>query len=342
MTPVLQAMAGAPMGGAEAFFERLVPALAQAGTPQHAVIRENARRAGLLRQAGVTVTQAPFGGRLDMKTGWLFRRAIKDFGPAVVLTWMNRASRFCPPSRSFVQVGRLGGYYDLKYYRRCDHLVGNTQDIVDWMVKEGWPADRAHYLPNFVSEQIAEPHPRKEFWLPEEAPVILALGRLHENKGFDVLLHALVHLPGAYLLLAGDGPLRDQLEALALKLGVKPRVRFLGWRDDVPSLFATADVFVCPSRHEPLGNVVIEAWAQGKPVVATASQGPAALLRDGVSGLLTPVDDAGALTKAIRRVLEEPALAASLGGTGRAAYDQSFTERAVVAQYQEFFDRVSR
>lgn len=341
MTRVLQAMAGAAMGGAEAFFERLVPALARAGVEQRAIIRDNPRRAELLTAAGVPVIQAPFGGRLDMRTGWLFRRALRDFKPQIVLTWMNRASRFCPKSRGVVQVGRLGGYYDLKYYRHADHLIGNTRDIVEWMVAQGWPAERAHYLPNFVSDNPAKPYNRKEFWVPDNGKIILGLGRLHENKGFDVLLRALVQLPSAYLLLAGEGPLRQELEKLAQKLGVKPRVRFLGWRDDVAALYATADLFVCPSRHEPLGNVVIEAWAQGRPVVATASQGPSALIRDGETGLLTPVDDAAALAQAMGRVLSDAEVAARLGAAGRAAFEAEFTEQAVVEQYKAFFDRIA-
>ena len=72
------------------------------------------------------------------------------------------------------------------------------------------------------------------------------------------------------------------------KIGVKPRVRFLGWRDDVESLLASCDVFVCPSRHEPLGNVVVEAMACGVPVVAYDIGGPGELVKNGSTGWLVP------------------------------------------------------
>ena len=91
---------------------------------------------------------------------------------------------------------------------------------------------------------------------------MLALGRLHHNKAFDVAIRALVDLPGAVLWIAGKGPERNALQMLANQLGVSKRIRWLGWRDDVAALFASADVLVCPSRIEPLGNVIIEAWAQ--------------------------------------------------------------------------------
>lgn len=339
MIRLLQAMAGADRGGAEAFFERLAPALQRAGIQQHVLIRANPRRAAMLRDAGVTVTELPFGGLLDIRTHIGFRKAVAGFKPNVVLTWMNRASRFCPRG-DFVRVGRLGGYYDLKYYRGADHLIGNTQDIVEWISGQGWDPDKVHYVPNFVDETKSAAVSRKTFSTPEGAPLILALGRLHSNKGFDVLIKALVTVPEAYVWLAGEGPLRAELETLAARAGVISRMRFLGWREDVAGLFAAADLFVCPSRHEPLGNVVIEAWAQGLPVIAAASEGPSQLIEDGIDGMLVPLDDHAAMAGAINHLIADRVLAAHIGAAGRQAYEDQFTEAAVVARYIEFFEKV--
>ncbi|MCR6631540.1 MAG: glycosyltransferase [Magnetospirillum sp.] len=340
MIRLLQAMAGADRGGAEAFFERLALALQRAGVEQRVLIRANPRRAQLLRDGGVAVTELPFGGLLDFRTHCGFRQAVRDFRPTVVLTWMNRASRFCPRG-DFVRVGRLGGYYDLKYYRGADHLIGNTQDIVDWIVGQGWDAEKVHYVPNFVAETRAPAANRKTFSTPEGAPLLLALGRLHPNKGFDVLIKALAQVPETYLWLAGEGPLRAELETLAARAGVISRVRFLGWREDVASLFAAADLFVCPSRHEPLGNVVIEGWAQGVPVIAAASEGPSQLIEDGIDGILVPLEDDKALGAAINRLVNDRTLAMQIGAAGRQAYEDQFTEDAVVARYTEFFEKVA-
>ncbi|GAB6053689.1 glycosyltransferase [Magnetospira thiophila] len=341
---LIQAMAGARVGGAEAFFVRLAQALQKTGIEQELLIRTHPRRADRLRQAGATVTELPFGGLLDLRTRLGFRRRINAFQPDIVLTWMNRATAFCPSKvhgGGFVHVARLGGYYDLKYYRQCDHLIGNTQDIVDYLVREGWPRERAHYLPNFVQTERQPPLSRREYSTPERAPVILGLGRLHENKGFDVLIRALTRVPGAYLWLAGEGPERAALEALAGHLGVLPRVRFLGWREDIPALFAAVDLFVCSSRHEPLGNVVLEAWAQGVPVIAAASQGPSALIAPERTGLLVGVEDASSLAQAMNYLLQEPEIARALSVQGRAAYEKDFSEDSVVARYMDFFRKVS-
>jgi glycosyltransferase involved in cell wall biosynthesis len=345
---VLQAIAGAAHGGAESFFTRLAVALQRAGEPQRAVIRRNSNRAQSLRAAGVPVAELAFGGVFDLTSRLAFAREIAVWHPDVVLTWMSRATRLCPRG-DFVHAARLGGYYDLKYYRRCDHLIGNTQAIVDYAIAQGWPPERISYLPNFVADARAEaalPAAGAVGW-NECQPLALALGRLHPNKGFALLLEAFAETRNVTLWIAGDGPLRSSLERLASRLGIAGRVRFLGWREDVPHLLAAADLLVCPSLHEPLGNVVIEAWSAGLPVVATASDGPSGLIRDGESGILVPLPGSRgggpqALADAIERVCADAALGSRLGHAGRRAYEAEFTEPIVVAGYRRFFDQVTR
>jgi glycosyltransferase involved in cell wall biosynthesis len=338
---LMQAMAGARHGGAEAFFVRLASALQRAGEEQRVVIRRDADRAAALRRGGIEPIELPFSGALDVATRWRFGRAIAAFRPRVMLTWMNRATQLCPRG-DFVHVARLGGYYDLKYYGRCDHLIGNTRDIVAYLVRKGWPAERAHYLPNFTASAKVAPIARGSLDTPADAPLALALGRLHVNKGFDVLLAALANAPRLHLWLAGEGDLRATLEQQAQMLGVAARVRFLGWRDDVPALLAAADFLVCPSRHEPLGNVVIEAWAAGVPVVATQSEGPGALIVDGDNGLLVPVDDAAALARTMLRLVDDRALRVRLAAAGKAVHEAEYGEARVVGLYRDFFARVAR
>lgn len=345
---VLQVMAGAPQGGAEAFFVRLTAGLADAGIHSHAVLRPHPQRSDALLAAGVGVTELPFGGLADRLFGETRRglnRTIRSFKPDVVLSWMNRATRFLPPAKArplpYVHVARLGGYYDLKYYKHCDWLIGNTKDLVDYIVDGGWPAERVRYLPNFADETTAPAVARASLTTPNGAPLFLALGRLHANKGFDVLLDAMVRLPRAYLWLGGDGPLRSDLEAQVARLGIGERVRFLGWRDDGPALMAAADALVCPSRHEPLGNVVIEAWARGLPVIAARAQGPAALIDDGVTGLLVPTEDSAALAAAMTRLAADRSIAATLGASGRSAYREQFSKAAVVGRYVDFLQEIT-
>jgi glycosyltransferase involved in cell wall biosynthesis len=339
MTRVVQAMAGQHHGGAEAFFERLAIALQRAGEEQLLAIRHDVARARRLASAGCEVIELPFGGLFDFATRPQLARAVKKFRPRVVVSWMSRAASACGGG-SYVHVGRLGGYYDLKYYRTCNHLVANTRDIANYVIRAGWPKERVHYLPNFAARPEALALRRAEFATPDEAPLAVAMGRLHHAKGFDVLLEAVAKVPGLYLWLAGEGAERRALAKLASRLGIAQRVRFLGWRDDADAVLAAGDMLVSSSRHEPLGNVVLEAWAAGVPVVATASEGPGALIRDGENGILVPLGHAARLADALSRLAADRALGARLAAGGRDAFNASFSEDSVAAQWRDFLERV--
>ena len=333
---VAQVMAGAALGGAELFFERLSIALQTAGEDVLPVIRGNPARAARLRAGGMAPVELAFGSRFDLLTRPRLRAVLRNFAPRVVVSWMNRASRLAPRG-DWALVGRLGGYYDLRHYRGCDHLVGNTRGIVGWLRAQGWPASRTHYLSNFVADFA---HTAAAADLPPGHPLLLGLGRLHSDKGFDLAIRALPRLPGAHLAIAGEGPERSTLTALAAREGVAGRVHFLGWRDDPGALLKAADVFVCSSRIEPLGNMVIEAWSAGCPLVALAAAGPAELIRPGQDGLLTPLEDVPQLADAIAAVLGDPGQARALAAAGRARFAGEFAAAPVIAAWRRFLAEV--
>ncbi|MGA0607720.1 glycosyltransferase [Phenylobacterium sp. VNQ135] len=338
---VLHLLGTAGDGGAETYFVSLVEALARAGVPQAAAIRRHPEREARLKAAGVPVRTLPFGGPIDLIT----RTAASGFaavhGTKVALAWMNRAARHTPrgpPKGGWARIGRLGGYYNLKYYRNFDHLVANTEDIADWVVSQGWPAGKVTCIPNFATAPSDVPGlDRASLDTPAGAPLLLGMGRLHDSKAHDVSLQALTKLPDAYLWIAGAGPLEAKLQGMATALGVADRVRFLGWRTDASALYRAADVCVFPSRYEPLGNVVIQAWAHGLPVVAAESQGPKALITPDKDGLLVPVDDPDALAHAVRKVLSEPVLASRMTRAGEKRVQADFSEAAVVGRWKALF-----
>ncbi len=321
-------MAGARSGGAELFFERLAAALHRAGETVLPIIRRDPGRADRLRAAGLAPAQLAFGGALDLLTRPRLGRLLGAFEPRIAVAWMNRAAS-ATPEGAWVKVGRLGGYYDLKYYRGCDHLVGNTRGIVAWLRKQGWPAERTHHLPNFAPDLLGA----SPAVLPP-GPIVLALGRLHDNKAFDVLIRAATMLPRVNVVIAGDGPERAALERLARDLGVADRLHLLGWRHDQAALLAACDVLVCPSRVEPLGNVIIEAFSAARPVVAAAVAGPLELIEPGRTGLLVPPEDPARLAAAIRTVLGDRALAMGLAAAGRATWQTDHAEAPVVARWR--------
>lgn len=164
-------------------------------------------------------------------------------------------------------------------------------------------------------------------------------------KGHAELLHAFGALvpdhPRARLLLIGDGPSRPEIADLAKQLGLQAAVRFLGHRDDIPALLPALSVSVLPSRGEGLPRGLVESMACGVPCVGTDVGGIPELLRDG-AGLVSPVGDVPALEAALRRVLEDRALAARLSEAGRARaqqYDAPAMCRATEAVYDEVLER---
>ena len=333
---VLQLLGSAVDGGAETYFTDLTTALAAAGTAQSAVIRAHATRQSALQDAHIPTIIARFGSQLDLFTKGKIRQVARVSEAKVLLAWMNRAASHAPKG-PWARIGRLGGYYDLKYYRGFDALVANTPDIAAWVLAQGWPQDRIHYIPNFAEAGSLETVDRAALDTPADVPLLLSMGRLHEVKAHDISLKALALIPEAYLWIAGTGPLEAELKTLAQSLGVAERVRFLGWRNDAAALYRTADACLFPSRFEPLGNVVIQCWANSLPVIAAASQGPSQLITPGQDGLLVPIDDAPALAAAARRVLAEPALRDQMVQQGLIRMDGEFSKAAVVAQWQALF-----
>jgi len=341
----LHVIGGKGSGGAERFAVRLINALARNGQPVAAVTVAGGEIARAIDPA-VQQYHAPMFAVWDRYSRWKINRAISDFRPDVVQTYMGRATRIVrlPSNRPPVHLARLGGYYNLKGYRHAHAWVGNTRGIHDYLTAHGLPADRVHTIGNFVDtpprvQPAVLDALRVRFGL-EGCRVMLGLGRLHPNKGWADLLDAFARLPASsrgaplHLLMVGDGPLRKDLKQLSGQLGIAARVHWAGWQNDPAPYYQLADVFVCASVHEPLGNVILEAWANRALVVSTRAQGPLELMQDGVNGLLAPLADAAGLADVLRTALE-------LGDEHRARMIESgygevtrhYSEAAIVSGY---------
>jgi glycosyltransferase involved in cell wall biosynthesis len=244
------------------------------------------------------------------------------------------------PRGDYPIAGRLGGYYNLKHFKNCDHLICNTPDLVRHVTDSGWPVAGVTFIPNFPRVDTDVPASRAALDTPEGVPVALVLARLHPNKAVDVLIEALPSVPDLWVWIAGEGEERTKLEQRVRELKLAGRVKFLGWRTDRAALFGAADLCVFPSREEPFGNVIVEAWAYGVPVVAAAATGPKWLVRNGEDGLLVPVNDPAALADGIKAVLADREWADRLVTSGRRRASEGFSEDAILAKYIELMERL--
>lgn len=340
---VLHVMAGRGNGGAELYSTDVILSLQQAGLAQCVVMRPDAPRVRELRAAGVDVITDVMRPPLALMQRRRMGGVIARYRPDIVHCWLRRAAELTPRDAGAAAqiIGWFGNYKDLRAFSHCRWFVGCTPDMAQSMRARGIADDHVAYIPTFPSVQVAAPLSRRTLDTPADARVLLTLSRLHEAKGLETLLHALRDLPDCYLWMAGTGPLRDALGELARQLGVESRVRFLGWRTDRGALLAAADVCVLPSRYEPFGTVILDAWSACAPLVACASAGPRAHVRDGENGMLVPVDDVGALRHALRAVLDDESLRARIVAGGYADYEAGYTRAAVTRRWLEYYRRIS-
>jgi glycosyltransferase involved in cell wall biosynthesis len=235
--------------------------------------------------------------------------------------------------------------------RWTDRVVGNSNAVVDFYRKIGIPPETLAMIPSGIADEeppvVDRDEVRTSLGLPPGVPLILFAGRLAAQKSVDTLLSALDILqhvrPSVRALIVGEGPLRSRLEetARAYQLFEDRRVSFLGHRDDVPRLLAASDLLVLPSLYEGLPNVVLEAMRFRKPVVATAAPGTTEVVEDGVTGLLVPLRDPVALTRAIQRVIDDSEFARSLGEAGRIRVEAEFGVDLMIERFAALYEQLA-
>lgn len=341
------------MGGAEQFFMRLVKSLNGESHSALAVTRRQTPVAAAL-VGQVDQLHAPMLGGWDLFSVMAIRDLVRRTGAEIVQTYMGRGTRLTRVAKrsGALHIARLGGFYKIDgYYRHADAWVGNTREICDYMVKEGLPAGRVFHIGNFVDVPPAltaagREEVRRSLGISSEALIVFALGRFIEKKGFQDLLSAFARLPAEFggrplmLVLAGDGPLRTELEDAGTSLGITGRLRWAGWRNDPTPLFQSCDLFVCPSRHEPLGNVILEAWANTLPVVSTATAAARELIREGENGVTAPCEDAAALSERMAAVIRDNSLRETIAREGHRTLVAEHGRAAVVGAYLSLYDQL--
>ena len=313
---------------------------------------------------GIEIRRYPFlealsGKRLDLLS--VARKDVHEFkrdfspdlvhvfftDPGVIFHWMTHSGS---KARTIVTVPiALHGF-------RCDDgtLLRQTLRQADWVVaiSQAMRSDAVSLAPEvegrcsviYNSLDMAETLDCPESFDP---PILLCVGRVVREKGFDLVIQALPELlrelPETRLLIAGDGPARPELQDQAVALGVAGRVTFLGWVEpaEIPRLIGRATVIVVPSRRrEAFGNVALQAMQMGRPVIAAATGGLPEVVQHETTGLLIPVDDSSALARAALRLLQDQRLAERLGSAGKRAAETRFAFDAYVEAHESLYAKM--
>lgn len=330
-------------GGAERFFVNLVNALHDRGVEQRMLIRPDRSWRQELEHCG-KIYEGVFR-RISLSRFVLqarMQRILREFQPDVIMAWQLRASRFMPAYNKAFRISRLGDYPEhLGYYTNVETLVCITPDIADRVRKLGWKRG-VEVIANFTRATPAAAIERRDLETPEDAFVVVGMGRFVPRKGFDHLLRAVAKVNGAYLWLLGDGPERANLERLAEELGIRDRVRFPGWKTNAYGYLSAGDAFAITSLHEPLGNVCFEGWGAGVATIASRAEGPSWVMTDGQDALMVDCADAEGLAIAIERLRDDPALRTRLCEGGRDTLAKRFSEQVISETYLELFARGSK
>jgi glycosyltransferase involved in cell wall biosynthesis len=234
--------------------------------------------------------------------------------------------------------------------RLCDEVIAVSEHTARHLIDvEGAPAEKVHTVLNGfdasrveLSDRTQRERLRNEFGA-EDAYMLLVVGRLHPEKGYEHLFRAVpkigtrVDRP-VVLLVAGSGPFEDEFRRQVEDLGWTEQVQFLGFRDDASSLMGAADLVVIPSVAEAFGIAIAEALYVGTPVVATRVGGIPEIVDDGVDGVLVAPGSSDALADAIAGLLNEPERLEQMAGAGREKVQRRFSYESMVAQYERLYD----
>jgi glycosyltransferase involved in cell wall biosynthesis len=228
--------------------------------------------------------------------------------------------------------------------RLADCVLANADAVAGWLAGQGYDPAKLVVIRNGVDlDQFVSPpdaaRVRFSLGVPSGAPMVAVASRLTRLKGIEQFLEAAAivarRFPDVRFVVIGDTSPAERsyfflLTGLAERLGISDRVVFTGSRSDVPDLLSCAAVSVMPSLNEALPNALLESMAAGAPVVSTRVGGTPEAVEDGVTGLLVPPNDAGALARAIGRLLSDRDLAARLGQSGRDFVRRRFSMDAMV------------
>lgn len=311
-----------------------------------------------LRQAGIETICLDVARERPFQAVVRLAKALRCRKPRLVQSFLfhaNVASRLaaplagCPWVVGGLRVAERQKGWHVALDRRTASLSAGSvcvsEGVRRFNADAGISPDRLTVIPNGIDPlrfDHAEKVSRSELGVPEEAHLVVYVGRLDVQKGIPFLLDAAEQVvatrPQWHLAMVGDGPerasLRARTDSSALLSG---RVHWLGRRDDIPSVLKAADLLVLPSLWEGMPNVVLEAMAARRAVVATAVEGTEDLVITGQTGWLVPTKDAEALAGSLEDAVDHPNLTRQYGEAGRRRIESEFSVASVVNAYEHLW-----
>jgi glycosyltransferase involved in cell wall biosynthesis len=240
---------------------------------------------------------------------------------------------------------RFYEYIDALFLRRYDAIIAVSDAIAQEARDAGIAPEKITTIDNGIDlSPFASAKPRLAEELKKGDRILVGtVGRLVEQKGMDYFLRAahkvLQRFPSTLFAIVGDGPDRAKLEKLSRDLKIEASVVFTGTRRDMPSVYASLDIFVLASLDEGMPMAVLEALASGCPTIATEVGAVPKLIMPGQNGLLVPPADSESLAQSICSVLSEPYLRCRMAVNGKEVVDIHFASQVMTSKYLQVYDR---
>lgn len=351
-------------GGGEKWVARQTARWREAGLRPRVFCPPGSGLAELMRETGVETVPVVMRHDLSPTAVLALARELRRFRPHALLCCNERAFRLGAPASLLAGApplvyrnGLTGTFknraHNRLFRRRLARMVVNSEALRQEMAAFGWiPPDRLRVIRNGVDLAAFAPDPparerlRRELGTPEGAVVAAVLARLTEDKGLVETIQALAALrercPGAEFWIAGEGSLGPRLAALARELGVAERVRFLGFRQDVPAVLQGADLVIQASHREGLGNTLLEAMASARPVIASTVGGNVDVVVPGETGALVPPRDPQALADALAPYLTDPDLRRRSGEAGLRRAREHFSLERETGEWLALLNEATR
>jgi len=245
---------------------------------------------------------------------------------------------------------RAAKWLDARLIRQADAVIAVSDRLKQELEAAGVPPQKITVLRNAIllrDYAVAgnAASARQEFGIRDDQPVISIVGRLSLEKGHETFLQAAAEIakshPNLRCLIVGDGPLERALRQRVQELGLTDHVLFTGHRSQLADIYAATDVLVISSLTEGIPNVLLEAFAHGKPAVATSVGGVPEVLEDGRTGWLVDVGDQHAIARHVVRLLDTPTLRTQMGAAARAAIEQQYSFESRTKALETLYDRIT-
>ena len=235
------------------------------------------------------------------------------------------------------------------YIRLADHVVAVSHDLKRTLTRRVRPSCPVRVLHNGIDGSkfaLADgSEVRSELGVGGDEILIGSGVVLSKQKGIPYLLQAAKMVvekePRARFVLAGQGPLRTELEQMAERLHLGDRFVFLGYRADMPRIISALDIYVLSSLWEGLPLALLEALAMGKPIVATRVGGNPEVVQDGVNGFIVEPRDVNGLARALLRTCQDDAFRNSVREVNRARFENEFSLQAMVSAHEKLYEQVA-